>query len=298
MTDNTSYPAGWYADTNEPGTERYFDGTAWTAQTRPQVAAVTPVSAEATGQPATKEPWFKRKGIVIPVGVVAGLIVIGGIGSALGGGSDDESVAAPAATSDSVVEEAASVDVVVPDTIGMTAKEAQALVENAGLEAEFSAADGVVLDRDNWTVLSTTPAAGATAKTGDKIVVSVEKKAKAQAAPAPAKPQTPTMTVAQENAVKSATSYLDYSDFSRAGLFQQLTSEYGEGFVPEDAEFAIAYLEGAGLVDWNAEAVGSAKAYLDYSSFSRNGLYDQLTSEYGEQFTPDQANYALAAVGL
>ena len=49
--------------------------------------------------------------------------------------------------------------------------------------------------------------------------------------------------------------------------------------------------------DWGAEAVESAQSYLEYSSFSRDGLYQQLTSEYGEGFTPDEANYALSAVG-
>jgi len=49
--------------------------------------------------------------------------------------------------------------------------------------------------------------------------------------------------------------------------------------------------------DWNAEAVESAESYLEFTSFSRQGLFDQLTSEYGEGFTPDQANHALAAVG-
>jgi hypothetical protein len=51
------------------------------------------------------------------------------------------------------------------------------------------------------------------------------------------------------------------------------------------------------MVDWNAEAVDSAKSYLEFSSFSKSGLFEQLTSEYGEQFTPEQANYALKAVG-
>ncbi|HCU79038.1 MAG TPA: hypothetical protein DGU37_11170, partial [Microbacterium sp.] len=107
----------------------------------------------------------------------------------------------------------------------------------------------------------------------------------------------PQLTLGQQNAIRSARSYLDFTAFSRAGLFEQLTSEYGEGFEAADAEFAIAHLEQNGLVDWNAEAAESAQSYLDFTSFSRQGLYDQLTSEYGEQFTPEQAEYALTAVG-
>lgn len=30
-----TYPAGWYADVNAPGTERWYDGIAWTAHVRP-----------------------------------------------------------------------------------------------------------------------------------------------------------------------------------------------------------------------------------------------------------------------
>lgn len=105
------------------------------------------------------------------------------------------------------------------------------------------------------------------------------------------------LTLAQENAIESAQSYLDYSGFSRANLLDQLTSEYGEGFDKSDAEFAIKYLEQNSLVDWNQEAVDSAESYLEFSSYSRQGLLDQLTSKYGEQFTTEQANFALKAVG-
>jgi len=305
MTDNTpSYPAGWYADTNAPGTERYYDGVAWTAQVRTATTA-PPEIAVTPAEPVAKAPWYKRKAIVIPVGIVAGLIVIGSIGSAIGGGKDHVTAATDtnaSASAPSIAEEAAVADVTVPETTGLTAKEAAALLENAGLTVEFSAAKGVVLDRDNWTVLSSTPTAGAIAKAGDTVVVNVEKTAAAAPAPAqpetPAEPEKPAMTTAQSSAVRSAQSYLSFSAFSRVGLTEQLTSEYGEGFTPEDTEFAIAYLESAGAVDWNQEAAESAKSYLDFQGFSRDGLYEQLTSEYGEGFTPDQANFGLAAVGL
>jgi len=38
-------PAGWYPDTNEPGTERYWNGTDWTQQTRPAVQPPPPASS-------------------------------------------------------------------------------------------------------------------------------------------------------------------------------------------------------------------------------------------------------------
>lgn len=50
--------------------------------------------------------------------------------------------------------------------------------------------------------------------------------------------------------------------------------------------------------DWNAEAVECAKNYLEMTSFSRQGLIDQLSSEYGDKFTVEQATYAADQVGL
>lgn len=303
MTDNTpTYAAGWYADVNAPGTERYYDGVAWTAHTRP--APVAPVVHDApvtSDVPVAKAPWFKRKAIVVPVGIAAGLIVISSVGSALGGGDRETTAVADkqAAVVEPAAEETSAAEVSVPETAGLTAKEAAALLENAGLKVEFSADNGVVIDRDNWTVLGTTPASGGSAKAGDVVVVNVEKKAAAAApAPSPTEPEKPAMSTAQSSAVRSAESYLSFKGFSRAGLSKQLTSEYGEGFASEDAEFAIAYLESAGKIDWNQEAVQAAESYLEFKGFSRDGLYDQLTSEYGEEFTPDQANFALSAVGL
>jgi hypothetical protein len=51
-------------------------------------------------------------------------------------------------------------------------------------------------------------------------------------------------------------------------------------------------------VDWNAQAVKSAKDYLQTTSFSCQGLIEQLSSSAGEQFTVAQAQYAAHNVGL
>lgn len=124
-----------------------------------------------------------------------------------------------------------------------------------------------------------------------KVADSVEFTEKEEATK-PAKP-TPSYTKAQENAIRSAQSYVDLMAFSRAGLIDQLSSEYGEGFDRADAEFAVDRID----VDWFAEAVESAESYLDLMPMSRQGLIDQLTSEYGEQFTHKQAVHAANAVG-
>ena len=47
------------------------------------------------------------------------------------------------------------------------------------------------------------------------------------------------MTVAQQQAIESADSYLDMGGFSRAGLLQQLSSSAGEGFTHAQAVYAV-----------------------------------------------------------
>lgn len=112
--------------------------------------------------------------------------------------------------------------------------------------------------------------------------------------PTPGAKAKPKTTVAQQQAIESAKSYLDFSGFSRAGLIHQLTSSAGEGFKKADAEYAVNHIK----VDWNAEAVESAKSYLEMGGFSRAGLIQQLHSKNGEGFTLKQATYAANKVGL
>jgi hypothetical protein len=107
----------------------------------------------------------------------------------------------------------------------------------------------------------------------------------------PAKPKPkpkPELTVAQENAIESARSYLDFAGFSRKGLIDQLVYE---GYSKKDATVAVDRIK----PNWRKEAVQSAESYLDFSSFSRSGLIEQL--EY-EGYTPAQAAYAASKVGL
>ncbi|MBK6311995.1 MAG: Ltp family lipoprotein [Candidatus Microthrix sp.] len=87
---------------------------------------------------------------------------------------------------------------------------------------------------------------------------------------------------------------MDFSGFSRQGLIDQISSEYGDQFSVQDATAAVDSLN----VDYNAEAVQSASSYLEFSGFSCQGLIDQLSSEYGDQYTIDQANFAASQVGL
>jgi len=141
------------------------------------------------------------------------------------------------------------------------------------------------------SVANSSNAAGKThqaATTGNKT------KAQATTAKKTKAPAAPKYTVAQQNAIESAHSYLDLSGFSRTGLIQQLSSKAGEGFKVADAVFAVNHIK----VDWNKEAVESAKSYLQMGGFSRASLIQQLSSKAGEQFTLAQATYAANHVGL
>ena len=112
---------------------------------------------------------------------------------------------------------------------------------------------------------------------------------------AKSKPAKPAMTVSQQEAIQSAQQYLETEAFSRAGLIQQLSSSAGEGFPMKDAVFAVNHI----TVNWNAQAVKSAKEYLQIEGgFSRAGLIQQLESQAGEGFTHAQAVYAANHVGL
>jgi hypothetical protein len=115
--------------------------------------------------------------------------------------------------------------------------------------------------------------------------------------PATSAPAAPAgLTGSQQQALDSASSYLDLgTGFSRSGLIDQLSSPYGGKFSVADATWAADH-SGA---DWNAQAVMSAKGYMNLGTgFSRSGLIDQLTSPYGGKFTLAQATYAVNQVGL
>lgn len=63
-----------------------------------------------------------------------------------------------------------------------------------------------------------------------------------------------------------------------------------EGFSNEAATYAA---DNCGA-DWNEQAAQKAQDYMDFSSFSRSGLIDQLLYE---GFTQEQAEYGVSAVG-
>ena len=96
-------------------------------------------------------------------------------------------------------------------------------------------------------------------------------------------------TTEEKNALKKAETYSSTMHMSKSGIYKQLTSEYGEGFTAEAAQYAIDNLE----ADWNANALAKAKDYQKNMNMSKSAIYKQLTSEYGEGFTDSEAQYAV-----
>lgn len=91
------------------------------------------------------------------------------------------------------------------------------------------------------------------------------------------------------NALRAAENYLLLMPFSKVGLFEQLTSSYGDDYPEEAAQYAVDNVE----TDWNANALKAAENYLDLMPMSDSELYDQLVSEYGDKYNPEQAQYAI-----
>lgn len=104
----------------------------------------------------------------------------------------------------------------------------------------------------------------------------------------------PKLTTSQKNAVRSAENYLAFKGFSRDGLIDQLSSEYGDKYDKQDATVAVDSLD----VDWNEQAAKSAQSYLDLKGFSCQGLVEQLSSKHGDKFTKEQAQYGAKAAGV
>lgn len=76
---------------------------------------------------------------------------------------------------------------------------------------------------------------------------------------------------------------------SKSKLYEQLTSEYGEKFTPEAAEYAIAHVN----ADYKKNALATAKNYEKTMSMSPARIHDQLVSDAGERFTEEEAQYAV-----
>lgn len=92
-----------------------------------------------------------------------------------------------------------------------------------------------------------------------------------------------------QNALSKANDYSNSMYMSKAAIYNQLTSAYGEHFSPEAAQYAIDNI----VADWNSNALQKAKDYSDTMYMSKAAIYDQLLSDNGEKFTQTEAQYAV-----
>jgi PASTA domain/Host cell surface-exposed lipoprotein len=226
-----------------------------------------PVGAPAVAV-SKRGPALSRRPVQIALGVLALLVVITIIGSV----NQKPKTTDVASTSNlgqvaaEPTKSAAPEQVIVLDVTGQSVPNATDNLLGLG----FKIAPGADAE---GTVTGTDPVAGTSVEKGSTVTLTFT--------------VPPKLTLAQQNAVKTAQDYLKYQSFSRSGLIHQL--EY-EGYATDVATFAVDYSP----TDWSAQAGATAADYLKNQAFSRKGLYDQLIYE---GFSDAEANAGLAAVG-
>lgn len=110
-----------------------------------------------------------------------------------------------------------------------------------------------------------------------------------QEAKTPEPTKAPDIPADFKSALNKATSYSNTMHLSKQGIYDQLTSEYGEQFSAAAAQYAIDNVK----ADWNANALAKAKSYQETMSMSPAAIRSQLTSANGEKFTASEADYAI-----
>lgn len=96
-----------------------------------------------------------------------------------------------------------------------------------------------------------------------------------------------TVTLGQQNALRSAKNYLSLMAFSHDGLADQLEFE---GYTAEETSYALEQCD----ADWMEQAAKKAKEYLNTMAFSHDGLIDQLKFD---KFTLEEAAHGADSCG-
>lgn len=96
----------------------------------------------------------------------------------------------------------------------------------------------------------------------------------------------PASSIGEQNALNSATGYINYSDFSEQKLRDQLKYE---GFTEDEIDYAIDNV----IADYNQEASDRATIYYTTQSLSKARVIQQL--EY-EGYTQSQIEYAIGSL--
>ena len=192
---------------------------------------------------------------------------------AFGGNSDETTTNNDSSNSNSNINTVSKVKVEVIDFSGMSESEILTWCKEKNLNCDFKREYSDTVAKDGYIKQSVN--ATEQVAEGSKITVTYSLGKEP--------------TTEQKNALRKAESYAKTMHMSKQGIYDQLTSEYGEGFDKEAAQYAIDNIEW----DWNANALAKAKSYRDTMSMSKNRIYDQLVSQYGEKFTKEEAQYAI-----
>lgn len=205
-----------------------------------------------------KKPIYKRWWFW----VIIVIILIGIIGSA--GGNDDSSSSSSSKSAKKVVmADFSSMSEADRDQWG---KDNQITIN---VKKQYSS------DVQNGAFISQSVKAGTKVAQGSSVTVVYSKGAKP--------------TAEQRNALIKAKEYSDTMYMSKQGIYDQLTSDYGEQFPADAAQYAVDHLD----ADYNKNALEKAKSYQKEMNMSKSAIYDQLTSSYGEKFTQSEAQYAV-----
>lgn len=245
-----------------------------------------------TAKPFYKKWWF------IALAVFLGLAVIGGLSQP----NASQSTTASATSSSSASPSADPIEL--PALVGMRGDQAEASLQGLGvtrISFKDEAGKKAVIKVSNWTVTSQTPAAGTKLPADATITLFVHHDTETPAAAQ----QTSTPEAAASNAssdkdvprehrkaLKTAETYATQLHMSKRGIYDQLVSQ-AENFSPDAAQYAIDNVQ----ADWNANALAKAKEYERLMNMSDEAIRNQLTSEYGEQFTAEEADYAVSHLG-
>lgn len=194
------------------------------------------------------------------------ILIIGAIGAS---GSSNNTTP----TSSNNYQKNTAVEVTIADFSTMTKDEVQVWFDTNKLNGKISDEYSDTIAKGSF--VSQSISANTVAHEGDKIIVvySLGKEP----------------TIEEKNALKKAESYSKTMHMSKARIYKQLTSEYGENFTAEAAQYAIDNIQ----ADWNANALVTAKNYQTSMNMSKQRIFQQLTSSYGEEFTKEEAQYAI-----
>ncbi len=212
-----------------------------------------------------KEESPKKKGILWKI--LLALVVIGLLGSTMNKDPKDSNSSSGKSNTDNTAS------VIVADFSTMTLDEITKWAEDNNVTVKFvqeyseSVPDGEYI-KQNKDV-------NATVKPGTTISVSYS--------------MGPEPSTEYKNALKRAETYSKTLHMSKEGIYQQLVSEYGEGFPADAAKWAIEHLN----ADYKYNALKKAESYSNSMYMSKKGIYNQLISAYGENFTKEEAQYAI-----